>query len=183
MSYSDVLQAQGRVREMNQMARQYVEHSNRHMQSNTRRNNTVINTEVKAESNPPPPALDSQRQGVSDMRRGAQGTRFVPLFNSPQRNFNRQRNMQGNIRPPEARPPNPILPPPPPPPLNPPPAAVHTPPPFKEQNKAFKAFKFPFDFKFGGLDEEKLIILALMALLYREKADIKLILALGYLIM
>ena len=47
-------------------------------------------------------------------------------------------------------------------------------------------FKLPFNFNNLNLgqkvDEEKLIIIALMILLYKEKADLKLILALGYLI-
>ena len=150
---NEVLQAQSRVREMNRMNRQFAARSNRYMNNIFRQTKPDIAPDPPPEPSPPPP---SAAIPPAAHYRG-KGTRFVPQFSVPF--AERQRHTHAPKQP-----------------AAPKPEPVHIP-------SQYRTFKLPFDLRLNGFDEEKLIIMALIVLLYREKADIKLILALGYLIM
>lgn len=122
MNENGISRAEQRVREMNEMAQQYVRQGNNFMNSR----------------NQQPP----QRQ---DMRQIQQ-----PRFENMRMQNTPQSMPQSIPRPPVPEPPKPVIP------------------------NRMQGF---------GMDTEKLMILLIMYLLIKEKADFKLIAALGYLLL
>lgn len=192
-----ILKAEQRVREMNRMTQQYAERGSRYMQNMMARRNAVPNRAAHPSDSgtrfepavPPrensgqaanPPQIgsvgnDSQIRGGND-RNSSCGKNNLPNGNS--RGINTQalhmQNPCGQRNDPPPKPPAPAPPPP-----------IPEPPcePTHEQKKSAPSIPIPDILSGFGIDSEQLLLIALMYLLIREKADFKLILALGYLIL
>lgn len=155
MSENGIMQAEQRVREMNMMARQYTEQGNRFMRQNTQSTPSRVQQQTRFEP--------MEREG----RRGTYGSSAQP------RNENRGSSPRGHNSLPEQK---------------------HFPeqsrpePPQREYTAVQKnSVNAPTDIATllsgFGMDGEKLMIMLIMYILIKEKADLKLILALGYLIL
>ncbi len=155
MSENGIMQAEQRVREMNMMARQYTEQGNRFM----RQNNQGAAPRVQQQTRFEPVDRDGQR--------GTYGNSAQP------RNENRGNVPRGQSSVPEQK----RFP------------EQSRPEPPQRENTAVQKnpMSAPTDitslFTGFGMDGEKLMIMLIMYILIKEKADLKLILALGYLIL
>lgn len=157
MTNDGIRQAEQRVREMNRMAQQYSERGNsfmRQMQGNGVQN-SIQNKNVQNNSVP-----NRQNGIIQQQPRFEQVNR--PLQNGQGRSSPQQRNMpQNNMQKNDRRNvPNEKNPP--------------------KENIKDAVFSEHLSFNF---DNEKLIILLIMYILIKEKADMKLILSLGYLLL
>ena len=174
MAESNLERAESRVREMREMTQNYVRQSN----------NMFNNAAVQQNNNQPPPPIQNQNITTNQHTHQQQGNNIRNMQNNRNTQnmfgFNQPRfekvNTQNHNRTPNPSQ-NPInynTPPPPP------------PQQINEEHKQPTSIlnnllgSLPFNLK---IDDEKIIILALIILLSREKADIKLIIALAYLIM
>lgn len=179
MQDEDIRKAEMRVMEMNRMTKQLAEQGNRYIQDNgvTYRRSAPPRTETETRFEPVPP--QNVRQEAAPNTNSA-ANRNKGQNNSFQRNNAQNRNNGGgqvvqNRRSTPQR--KPVPPPPIPEPVPEPPA----PPPAKPtaQNSGGISELLPS----LGLDSEQLLLIALMYLLIREKADLKLIAALGYILL
>lgn len=158
MSEHGLAQAEQRVREMNRVTRQYAEQGNRFMQQQMLRTQNSQNAQnvqnVQNVQNPQNPQNNQTRFERVVPENNTYGGRQ----NTPKQNGTPQRPSG--------------IPAPAPQPAPEPPAKERE--PRRDQTPFGSAFQF---------DNEKLMILLILYLLIKEKADIKLILALGYLLL
>ena len=155
MSEHGLAQAEQRVREMNRVTRQYAEQGNRFMQQQMLRTQNSQNTQnAQNVQNVQSPQNNQTRFERVVPENNTYGGRQ----NAPKQNGVPQR--PSGI-PAPASPPAPE-------------------PPAKESEPRRDQMLFGSAFQF---DNEKLMILLILYLLIKEKADIKLILALGYLLL
>lgn len=165
MTETDLTRAENRVREMSRLAQQYVEQSNSYMRNfeQNRQNNSTVNK-----------GYNTGMQN-NNRRSEARALRFEPMpTQSNRRQENTRNNRQDsqnsekgsfNTRQPEA----------------------------VTKSSADSPERLGSVHKKSGIldnllpdmniDEEKIILMALIALLFKEKADMKLLIALGYIIM
>lgn len=189
MPNEGILKAEQRVREMNRVTQQYAEQGSRYMRNMRQRNanrqsSPVPDSGTRFEPAVPPlknsgqvagqpPANGSPIRGETDRQNGSsRDTRNM------HKNMQEHRDTRNNRQPQNMN--VPAAPPPISEPRNEPPREQNVPaPPRCEKDTAD-----PSDIFSGlGIDSEQLMLIALMYLLIREKADLKIILALGYLIL
>lgn len=170
MPNEGILKAEQRVREMNRVTQQYAEQGSRYMRNMRQRNanrqsSPVPDSGTRFEPAVPPlknsgqvagqpPANGSPIRGETDRQNGSsRDTRNM------HKNMQEHRDTRNNRQPQNMN--------------------VPAAPPRCEKDTAD-----PSDIFSGlGIDSEQLMLIALMYLLIREKADLKIILALGYLIL
>ena len=149
-----IMEAEQRVREMNRVTRQYSEQGNRFLRSMREPPQAGQPRQVRFEPAAPAPIQEKRGQDNTP----AAGQRMRNRQNSPPSTAAKAANA---AHPPE----------------NIPPAVL------ENKNRSNVHNSGPMMFPDLTADSEKLILLLLMYLLIREKADIKLLLALGYLLL
>lgn len=165
MNTNSIANAENRVKEMNRVTRQFLEQSNQYMNNNMRQ-------AIKPE---PPKA---------PLFQAAQCPIQTPRFEQMQP---QQQNLQQPLQPqqkyfrrkPQQPPPRPPMPMPPLCKPDPPKLPKSPQPPEPQPLPTCNEAAFP---KQITLDSEKILIIFVIILLAKEKADIKLIIALGYLL-
>lgn len=170
MSENGIMQAEQRVREMNMMARQFNEQGNRFMQQRQ----TAQPVQSAQSARPMQPLRNAQAasRGTSPQRQ--QTTRFEPVEPNAGRQVGTYNpaGKGGNFSSPRFENTKPVRSPDPPAPPEPRNVPRESPP--ADLSSLFSGF---------SMDGEKLMIMLMMYLLIKEKADIKIILALGYLLL
>lgn len=187
MQDEDILKAERRVMEMNRLTKQFAEQGSRYIQNNNNNNNNMhrrsapSRTETETRFEPAP--FQNGRQAAAtntnpEIKRstGTGQNNAFPKNNMQNRSNGNMQNRQNR----RGTSPQKAVPPPPPPvpePIPEPPASSQTRPPAENSDGISEIFPSL------GLDSEQLLLIVLMYLLIREKADIKLIAALGYILL
>lgn len=174
MQDDDIRKAEKRVMEMNRMTKQLAEQGSRYIQNNgnDRRRSAFSLSETETRFEPVTPQTVRQADITNQNAEMNRNTRQNSSF---QRNSNQNRNNGGQVRQNRrsAPPPKAVTPP------LPLPEPVPKPPAPHAEGRGGAAEIFPS----LGLDSEQLLLIALIYLLIREKADFKLIAALGYILL
>ena len=180
MQDEDILKAEKRVMQMNRMTKQLAEQGSRYIQNtnNMQRRSAPARTETETRFEPAP--FQNGRQAAApntnpEINRGAGQNNNFQRNNMPNRSGGGTQNRQNRRStastkavPPPAPVPEPVPEPP-----------VQTQPRPPEENNGRISEILPS----LGMDSEQLLLIALMCLLIREKADLKLIAALGYILL
>ncbi len=166
MSENGIEQAERRVREMNMVARQFNEQGNKFMRQTRTPQFSGNSPSQNRQQTPSAPRTRFETMGNNSPAQPTQQTRQAQQMQTVQQSvtYNGGAGRQTNVPKTQVREPEPVRIP-----------EAKEPP--RESS--------PADTLLSGLniDGEKLLILLIICLLIKEKADTKLILALGYLLM